>query len=84
MTHFHSLSTEKYYYDSVQQEYIELRQLKNREAIQSFMQFLFALVVFVFTMVAVWQMPVWLPIVTNGMEQLGMSEAIESLASRFN
>lgn len=83
MTHYHSLSTEKYYYDSVQQEYTALRRQKNREAVRSFMQFLFALVVFLFTVAAVWQMPVWLPIVANLMDQSGWPESIETWTSQL-
>ena len=83
MTHYQSLSTEKYYHDSVRQEIKELRREKNRQAVQSFVHFLFALVVFMLTVTAIQQMPVWLPVVTQFMEQNGITETIQTWVNQL-
>ncbi len=83
MTHYQPLSSEKYYHDTVRQEIKELRREKNRQAVQAFGQFLFVLVVFLLTVTAVHQMPMWLPMVTEFLDQYGITETFQSWVNQL-
>ena len=83
MTNYQQLSSQKYYHAAVRQEIKELRREKNRQAVRAFGQFLFALVVFLFTVSAVHQMPVWLPMVTEFLEQNGITETFQSWVNQL-
>ncbi len=78
MTNYQPLTSEKYYHDSLRQEFKARRREKNRQAAQAFGQFLFVLVVFLFTVTAVQQMPAWLPEVTAWMDQNGITATVQS------
>jgi hypothetical protein len=83
MTHYQQLSSEKHYHDAVTHEIKELGRQKNRQAVHAFGQFLFALVVFLFTVSAVHQMPVWLPMVTEFLEQNGITATFQSWVNQL-
>ena len=83
MTHYQTLSSYKYYNEAVQQEVIDLRREKNRQAVQSFVHFQFTLVVFLLTITAIQQMPIWLPIATSLVEQSGISETIQTWVNQI-
>ena len=76
MTHYQQLTTEKYWNESVQAEIKELTREKNRNKIRAFCLFVFAAAVFSITVFAVQQMPNWLPIVGEFMEQTGIIETL--------
>jgi len=78
MTHYHELSTTKYYREAVNQEIKQIRRQKNRDAVRAFGQFLFALAVFGGTFYAVQQMPQWLPVVTAYLDQQGVMETFQN------
>ncbi len=78
MTHYHQLSTTKYYHEAVKTEIKEIRRQKNRDATRAFGQFLFALAVFAGTFYAVQQMPNWMPVVTAFLEERGVTEAVQN------
>lgn len=65
MLTYKKLSTEKYWNDSVKQELKSYRKLKNRDAIRSLFQFVFAAAMILFVMFAVETMPIWLPTATE-------------------
>ena len=78
MTHYQSLSSEKYYHESLVAEVKEIRKQKNRDAARAFMQFLFVLAVMFGVWFAIQQMPNWLPTVTAYMDQAGITEVLHN------
>lgn len=65
MPHYHKLSSEKYYQEKVRLENEAASKQKKTLAEKPLTQFLFFLVVFLFTITVVQQMPDWLPVVTG-------------------
>ena len=65
MLTYEKLSTEKYWNDSVKQELKAYRNLKNRDAMRSLFQFVFAACMILGVFFAVETMPIWLPQVTD-------------------
>ena len=78
MTHYQSLSSEKYYRQVVLQEIRDIRRQKNREAVSGFAQFLFVLGVFSTTVYAYQTMPQWLPTLTACLDQYGITEVLQN------
>jgi hypothetical protein len=74
MPHHHELATEKYWNESVETEIKELTLQKNREASRAFLQFVGAVAIFSVTVLAVQQMPNWLPFVASYFEQSSIPE----------
>ncbi len=62
---YEKLSTEEYWNQSVKQELKAYRDQKNRDAIRSLFQFIFAAGMILFVMFAVETMPTWLPVATE-------------------
>jgi hypothetical protein len=81
MPHHQELATEKYWNESVEAEIKELTLEKNREANRAFLQFVGAVAIFSVTVLAVQQMPNWLPVVSSLFEQSGVPGAFNE---RFN
>jgi len=81
MPHYHELSTETYWTQSVEKEIKELTRQRNRNAIRAFTQFVFAVAVFSITVLAVQEMPNWWPVMTSFMEQNGITETLKSWSS---
>ncbi|MFK7769496.1 MAG: hypothetical protein AB8B55_19940 [Mariniblastus sp.] len=79
MTH-QELGTTKYYLSSLTEEMKELRKQRNKEAVQNFKLFIFVMVVVCFTVTAIKMMPQWLPIVSNIMDQYGVTEVLQRWA----
>lgn len=65
MLTYEKLSTEEYWNQSVKQELKAYRAQKNRDAIRSLFQFIFAAGMILFVMFAVETMPTWLPVATE-------------------
>jgi len=65
MLTYEKLSSEKYWNQSVKNELKAYRRQKNKDAIRSLFQFLFAAGMILFVFFAVETMPIWLPAVTE-------------------
>ena len=78
MTHYHSLSSEKYYREVVLQEIKDIRRQANREAVSAFAQFVFVLGVFSATVYVFQTMSQWLPVVTGYFDGYGITEAFQN------
>ena len=65
MLTYETLSTEQYWNKSVKQELKAYRRMKNRDAIRSLFQFVFAAAMILFVFFAVETMPIWIPVVTD-------------------
>ena len=85
MLTYEKLSTEKYWNQSVKQELKAYRKLKNRDAIRSLFQFVFAAAMILVVLFAVETMPLWLPTatdyVTNDLERINSFIQSQSAAA---
>jgi hypothetical protein len=82
---YETLSTEKYWEESAKAEIASYRRQKNRDAIRSLFQFLFAVGMIFFVLFAVQTMPMWLPTVneyvTHDLERINSFMQTQSAAT---
>lgn len=75
---YHKLSTTKYLNEKVEQEAKALRRHRNRQAIQSFVNFLLCTAIIFATFVAYQTMPQWMPEVIAFSEDMQLVERFTS------
>jgi hypothetical protein len=71
MSHPQELSTQKYLFESLEQEIKQQKRARDRKAIRDFLTFLMGLVAIACGTYAVEQMPIWLPVVKQFVPEIG-------------
>jgi hypothetical protein len=72
MTDYHQLSTEKYVQEAQAKEVKQIRTAMAKQSERSLMLFCFALVTFLLAMLAVFQMPTWMPAISDWLQEIGV------------
>jgi len=72
MSKHHQLSTQKFVDEAQKEEIKQIRRDIAAQANRSFLLLMFSVIVFLFSMYAVFQMPNWLPAISETLEQAGI------------